>query len=49
MTKAMHSDKELFDAKPWHGKNRKYDIVKEGVIAVTVVSLLVLSFSLFFS
>jgi len=48
MSRRVPTDKQLFDAKPWHGKNRKYDIVKEGAIAVTVVSLLVLSFSLFF-
>ena len=37
------SPKEVFDAKPWAGKLRSYDIIKEGTIAVVVVALLVVS------
>jgi hypothetical protein len=42
------SPKEVFDAKPWTGKLRSYDIIKEGTIAVVVVALLVVSLSFLF-
>ena len=45
MSTGRHT-KEEFDAAPWHGKTRKYDIVKEGVIAVVVVSVLAVALSL---
>ena len=38
--------KEEFDAAPWKGKTRKYDIVKEGTIAVLVVAILTVALSL---
>ena len=47
MRKKLNS-KEVFDTKPWSGKLREYDIIKEGVIAVVVVSLLVVSLSFLF-
>ncbi len=40
------SAKAAFDAAPWQGKTRKYDIVKEGVIAIVVVSVLAVALSL---
>jgi hypothetical protein len=39
------AEKEIFDAAPWHGKTKKYDFIKEGVIAVIVVALIVTFFS----
>ena len=36
----MTKEKKAFDAAPWTGPTRKYDIVKEGVIALVVVALL---------
>jgi len=41
--------KQAFDAAPWTGRVRKYDIVKEATIAVVIVSLLVVLLSLIFS
>lgn len=41
--------KEEFDAAPWTGRVRKYDIVKEATIAVVIVSMLVVLLSLIFS
>ena len=38
--------KEEFDATPWQGKTRRYDIIKEGTIALLVVSILTVSLSL---
>lgn len=43
----MKSKSENFDATPWQGRTRKYDIIKEGVIALLVVSLVTLSLSAF--
>ena len=40
------SVKEHFDAAPWAGKTKKYDFVKEGVIALAVVTALTLVLSL---
>ena len=44
----MKRNSEAFDATPWQGRTRKYDIVKEGVIALIIVSLVTLSLSAFF-
>jgi hypothetical protein len=41
-------EKEIFDAAPWKGKTKKYDFIKEGVIAVAVVAVLAIFLSLFF-
>ena len=41
-----NSVKEHFDAAPWAGKTKKYDFVKEGVIALAVVTALTLVLSL---
>jgi len=38
--------KEEFDAAPWKGKTRKYDIVKEGTIALLIVAILTVALSL---
>ena len=40
------SVKEHFDAAPWAGKTKKYDFVKEGVIALAVVTALTLVLAL---
>ena len=42
------AEKEIFDAAPWKGKTKKYDFVREGVIAVVVVTVLAIFFSLLF-
>ena len=42
------AEKEIFDAAPWKGKTKKYDFVKEGVIAVAVVAVLAIFLSMFF-
>jgi hypothetical protein len=41
--------RKAFDAKPWSGATRQYDIVKEFVIAMVVVGLLAVGLSLIFS
>ena len=41
-------DKEIFDAKPWTGPKRRYDIIREGLIATFVVGILVIVSSLLF-
>ena len=41
-----NSVKEHFDAAPWAGKTKKYDFVKEGVIALAVVTVLTLVLAL---
>ena len=38
--------KEEFDAAPWQGKTRKYDIIKEGTVALLVVAILTVALSL---
>ena len=46
----MSADKSAIHSKesaPWQGKVRRYDIVKEGVIALLIVSLLTLTLSIF--
>ena len=35
--------KELFDSKEWRGPIRKYDIIREGLIATLVVGILVIA------
>jgi hypothetical protein len=37
------------DARPWNGATRRYDIVKEGVVAIVVVSLLTIGLAALFS
>ena len=49
MSRATRKEREAFYAKPWAGKNRHYDIFKEGAIALVVVSLLVIGLSAIFS
>jgi len=41
------SSKEAFDASPWSGKTKRYDIVKEGTIALAFVAILTVILSLF--
>jgi hypothetical protein len=40
MTRASHRDQEMFYARTWTGPTRRYDIVKEFVVALTVVAVL---------
>jgi len=44
----MSAAKMQFDAQPWRGKTKRYDIIKEGVIALVIVAILVLGCSLLF-
>ncbi len=39
-------EKEAFDAAPWSGATKRYDIVKEGSIAVAIVAILAIGLSL---
>lgn len=41
------ANQKALEANPWVGRNRHYDIVKEGTIALLVVSLVVLGLSAF--
>jgi hypothetical protein len=41
--------REAFYARPWTGPNRHYDILKEGAIALAIVSVLVVGLSALFS
>ena len=46
----MSANRELkheFDAAPWQGKTKRYDIVKEGTIALAIVAALTLVLALF--
>jgi hypothetical protein len=43
------SVKQEFDAAPWTGRVRKYDIVKEATVAIVIVSMIVVLLSLIFS
>jgi len=46
----MSANRELkheFDAAPWKGKTKRYDIVKEGTIALAIVAALTLVLALF--
>ena len=46
----MSANRELkheFDAAPWKGKTKRYDIVKEGTIALAIVAALTLILALF--
>jgi hypothetical protein len=49
MSRAARKEREAFYARPWAGKNRHYDIFKEGTIALVVVGLLVIGLSALFS
>jgi hypothetical protein len=40
-------EQKALERNPWVGRNRRYDIVKEGTIALAIVSLLVLGLSAF--
>jgi hypothetical protein len=40
--------RQAFDARPWSGPERHYDILKEGAIALAVVSVLVIALSALF-
>ena len=46
--KVMINNKEEFDIRPWQGKVRKYDIIREGLIATLIVGILVIASSLVF-
>jgi hypothetical protein len=43
----MSTVKESFDAAPWKGKTKRYDIVKEGSVALAFVMVLTIILSLF--
>jgi hypothetical protein len=49
MTRPSRKEREAFYAQPWAGKNRHYDIFKEGAIAFVVVGVLVVAFAALFS
>ena len=49
MSRESRKARNEFYARPWAGKNRHYDIVKEGFIAFIVVGIVVLGCSLLFS
>ena len=46
---SITKEKKAFDAAPWTGPVRKYDILKEGVIAIVVVGLLAIGLAGVFS
>lgn len=49
MSRESRKAREAFYARPWAGPNRKYDILKEGTIALVVVGVLVVLLSALFS
>ncbi len=49
MSRETRRTRNAFYARPWDGKKRHYDIVKEGVIALVVVGALVVAFAAIFS
>lgn len=49
MSTTDRKERNEFYARPWAGKNRHYDILKEGAIALVIVGLLVVGFSALFS
>ena len=49
MSRESRKAREAFYARPWTGPNRHYDILKEGAIALVVVSVLVIFLSALFS
>ena len=44
--KSNSDAKEVFDAAPWKGPNKRYDIIKEGSIALVFVVILTIALSL---
>lgn len=44
----MSSQRAELESAPWAGRNRKYDLIKEGVAALVIVSILVVALSAFF-
>jgi hypothetical protein len=49
MSRESRKTREAFYARPWTGPNRHYDILKEGAIALAIVSVLVVALSALFS
>lgn len=49
MTSAARKERNAFYARTWGGKNRHYDIFKEGAIALTITAVLVVALSALFS
>lgn len=49
MSRESRKAREAFYARPWTGPNRHYDILKEGAIALAIVSVLVVALSALFS
>jgi len=49
MSRESRKAREAFYARPWTGPNRHYDILKEGAIALVVVTILVVGLSALFS
>ena len=49
MSRQSRKTREAFYARPWTGPNRHYDILKEGGIALLVVTVLVVGLSALFS
>jgi hypothetical protein len=46
---SMRTASEKIDARPWQGRTRRYDIIKEGVVAILIVSILTILFAAIFS
>jgi len=49
MTGTARKERNAFYARTWGGKNRHYDIFKEGAIALTITTVLVVALSALFS
>ncbi|HEY5120158.1 MAG TPA: hypothetical protein VII84_01130, partial [Acidimicrobiales bacterium] len=49
MSRESRKARNAFYARPWTGPNRHYDILKEGAIALLVVTVLVVGLSALFS
>jgi hypothetical protein len=49
MSRESRKTREAFYARPWTGPNRHYDILKEGAVALAVVSVLVVALAALFS
>jgi len=49
MSRESRKAREAFYARPWTGPNRHYDILKEGAIALGIVTVLIVALSALFS
>lgn len=44
----MNDRRSVLEAAPWGGRNRRYDLIKEGVVAVVVITIIVTALSTLF-